>query len=123
MPSGSSYSPSFLGRAQRPDQHPLERRVVQQRWLVGQSDAPRSGHRVEAEGRRGRLKRPGWVLDLAPQRALRLVDGVQAVALGQEVLERSRRGAKGLAGGAVLGFKRRRLGVERDPLALVVDEL
>src|SRR4051794_22643338 len=74
---------------QRPDHHVLAAGVVQQRRLVRQVDPVRSGHGVHGGVGGCRTQRPRAVVDVGAVDAVALVEGVEAVALGEEVLERA----------------------------------
>src|SRR3954451_2890539 len=73
-----------LGRFQRPDDDVLAGGEMQQGGVLGQLDR---WARVQVDTRSGRLKRPGRVMDLGAVE-LALVLGIEAVALGEEMLER-----------------------------------
>src|SRR5260221_4989492 len=86
--------------ARGPDQHLLQRGVVQQWWYRGQLDARRQRQRVGLDLRLRRLQRPLPMLDLAAIDAL-AVRGVEAVALGEEVRKRAGAWTAGRPGGTV----------------------
>ena len=74
---------------QRPDQDVEALGEVQPRFRIGQNDAAGARHAVDADFGLRILQRPGRVMNLAPV-YLRFVHGVEAVPLGQPVLQSSR---------------------------------
>src|SRR5918999_2868142 len=91
-----------VGRLERPDENVLPAGEMEQRLLVGKDDARRR-HRVRLDHRLGRLQRPGRMVDLGAERLSPLAQGVEAVALGQPVLERAWNGGGVLPAGAGAG--------------------
>src|SRR5215211_8469662 len=73
------------------------------------------------DGRPCRLQRPRRVLDLSAEDAPALVEGVQAIALGQPVLERAGGGPEASPGRAVGSPKGRGRAVAGGALALEAD--
>src|SRR4051794_4918494 len=88
MVAGSS-PPANLVADERPDEDVLACGVVEQRRLGGQLDPVRRGHRVAVELRLGGLEGPRRMVDVGAQNAPAIVGQVEAVALGEEVLERA----------------------------------
>src|ERR671919_1250528 len=91
-----------VGRLEPPDEDVLPAGEMEQRLPVGKDDARRR-HRVRLDHRLGRLQRPGRMVDLGAERLSPLAQGVEAVALGQPVLERARNGGSVLADGPEAG--------------------
>src|SRR3954469_7840008 len=81
---GRPWPCGALGRFQRPDDDVLAGGEMQQGGVPGELDR---WHRVQVDARFGRLERPGGVVDLGAAE-LALVLGIEAVALGEEMLER-----------------------------------
>src|SRR5690348_11113132 len=102
MSIASSSSRSAVGRARywailphaarRPDQHVLPRGVTQVRWRVGEGEAGGGGHGVLGDRGGGGLERPPRVVDVAAEERAARAGGVEAVALGEPVIEPAGRG-------------------------------
>src|SRR5690349_4257921 len=91
MPGGSPAC-GALGLVERPDHDVLPLRVVHQGVAFGHLERR---HRVERDRRVRRLEGPWPVVDLRAMEAPSML-GVQAVALGEEVLERAWLGVEDL---------------------------
>src|SRR5438094_2631229 len=81
--------------SQRPDEHVLPSREAAR---AGRAERQvRRGHRVLLDRGFGLLQRPEWMMDLGAMEAT-AIGGVEAVALGEEPVQRARLGVEGLAG-------------------------
>src|SRR5262245_17111208 len=90
-----SKSLTLLGRPyclksfRAPGQGVLPRGKVENRRDCGQADARRLRHRVHGEGGFGALQRPWQVMNFETVGTKSCVDVVQAITLGQEVVQRA----------------------------------
>src|SRR2546421_941411 len=82
-----------LYSAQRPGQHVSLGDEVREGSLVREPDTLR-GHRVQPELELGGLERPGGVVDFGTDEAATAVEGVEAVPLREELLQRVGRGGE-----------------------------
>lgn len=92
----------------RPPDHVLPSREVQE-WLA-QGLGGKAGslcHGVVCEVRLGELQLPGEMLDFAAKESAFRIGRIQAIALGQKVLQCSRSRLKGRTGGSVAALKNR----------------
>ncbi len=94
---------------------------MEQRLSRGQNDSRRFRHRIFRELGLGHLQRPRWMVDLAANDSAVRISRVQAIAFGQEMLQRPGPWRKNLVDGAIPAYERSWWRSAMRPLALVVN--
>src|SRR6266849_5623262 len=88
-----------------------------------QLNPQRIRHRVALQLRFGNLQRPRRVMNLAANELTAAVGRVQTIALGQEMLERSRLRGKWLTCGAIAPRQHRAVGIAMGTFTLVLNPI
>src|SRR4029453_13261199 len=93
-----------------PGPHVLPPGKMQNGTVIREPEPARRRHAVDADFRFGGVKPPGWMMNLHSVRHSSVAAVIQAVALGEKVIERTSRWA--------LGGTKRRIGSKKSGIAV-----